>query len=183
MGLLLSHAFENFSGNVPFPRSDSSQTFIVVDKKVGSPEEAQLEFVETLLNVIDAYNETRWTVNKEIAQIHINTVDYVGSLTKSLNQHDHEQFVPTKILVESIFRKALVRIASLEGKKCSRLSNMIKCITPALEKQCGLTSAEALKISLLVGYLKQERKDELESHFEGFGGEDDPLCTALHKYI
>lgn len=56
---------------------------------------------------------------------------------------------------------------------------MLKCVLPELERKCGKSSSDALKTSITLGYLRRERSEALQLHFEQLDIDPDPLCAAI----
>jgi hypothetical protein len=80
-------------------------------------------------------------------------------------------------------KKVLNKILELESEKCRKLSALIGCITPNMKRICRPGAPEAMKTSLLVGYLRSDRGTALQLHFEQFDIDPDPICLALNKDI
>jgi hypothetical protein len=135
------------------------------------------------IKIIDDYNLTRSENNDKIYKIYTDAIDHAEKIVNSTDPDDSKQFIPTKIIVQNILKKALNQILELESEKCRKLSSMISCISPEMKKICRPGAADAMKISLLVGYLRNERGIALQTHFEQFDIDPDPICLALHKDI
>lgn len=52
-----------------------------------------------------------------------------------------------------------------------------------MKKICRPGAADAMKTSLLVGYLRNDRGTSLQLHFEQFDIDPDAICLSLHKDI
>uniref|UniRef100_A0A914XYV6 Secreted protein n=1 Tax=Panagrolaimus superbus TaxID=310955 RepID=A0A914XYV6_9BILA len=135
------------------------------------------------LKIIDDYNETRAEINDKIYTIYTGAINHAEKIVNGSDPDDAKQFLPTKIIVQNILKKALNQILELESEKCRRLSAVLSCISPQMKKICRPGAADAMKTSLLVGYLRNERGISLQTHFEQFDIDPDSICLALDRDI
>uniref|UniRef100_A0AC34QKB2 Major facilitator superfamily (MFS) profile domain-containing protein n=1 Tax=Panagrolaimus sp. JU765 TaxID=591449 RepID=A0AC34QKB2_9BILA len=130
---------------------------------------------------IDEYNSTRTTLNEQIYNIHINAAAHATRAAKNANPEDSKNFIPTKIIIENILRKALKQITEIESQKCRSLDAMLKCLLPTAKANCGSVAADALKTAISVGYLRRERSLALTLSFDQLDMDPDPLCQAIEN--
>uniref|UniRef100_A0A7E4VU39 Secreted protein n=1 Tax=Panagrellus redivivus TaxID=6233 RepID=A0A7E4VU39_PANRE len=142
-----------------------------------------MEWTKDCMKEIDEYNKTRIELNQQIIDLHLKTIQHTDQIIKNSNISDEKLFIPTKIVVENLLKKVLHEITGLESKKCRALGEMTKCILPHLTETCGPNASEALRVSLLVGYLNRERSEALNQAFKALYVDADPICIAMHTDI
>uniref|UniRef100_A0A1I7Z4U1 Secreted protein n=1 Tax=Steinernema glaseri TaxID=37863 RepID=A0A1I7Z4U1_9BILA len=129
--------------------------------------------------IIGVYNQTRVAVNTNMLQSYVDTLSGIEARIAQIPEQNSALLRKEVRESQTEMALALGQMVNLEAFKCRHFTQMARCINSALTEVCGQESAQAVEISLKVGYLRRERGDDLYEQFFDSGIAPHRACASI----